>query len=141
MNAPMNVRDLAASTGMPLDGGEPVFREPWEAQVFAVAVSLQEQGLFTRTEWAEQLGKCIATAQASGDADLGDTYYHHWLAALETLVRTKGLASGPELAAHRSKIHDEYLRKHDHSHDHGDHHDDHHHHDHDHDHGHEDDHH
>lgn len=116
----MNARDLAANTGMPLDGGEPVFREPWEAQAFALAVSLEEQGFFTRSEWAEQLGECIAAAQAAGDADLGDTYYRHWLAALETLVRSKGLASEQELEAHRSKIHDEYLRRHDHAHDHDD---------------------
>lgn len=33
--------------GQPEADGEPVFREPWEAHAFAMAVRLQEQGLFT----------------------------------------------------------------------------------------------
>jgi nitrile hydratase accessory protein len=73
----------------PRDGAEPVFREPWEAQAFALAVALHQQGLFTWSEWAEALATQIATAQAAGDADLGDTYYRHWLAALEKLVAEK----------------------------------------------------
>jgi nitrile hydratase accessory protein len=70
-----------------------VFREPWEAQAFALAVRLQEQGLFTWDEWAQALGAEITAAQGSGDADLGDTYYRHWLSALERLVVAKGAAS------------------------------------------------
>ncbi|MEA2831930.1 MAG: hypothetical protein QOG66_132 [Methylobacteriaceae bacterium] len=70
-----------------------MFREPWEAQAFALAVRLQEQGLFTWDEWAQSLGAEIAAAQGSGDADLGDTYYRHWLSALERLVVAKGAAS------------------------------------------------
>jgi nitrile hydratase accessory protein len=70
-----------------------VFREPWEAQAFALAVQLQERGLFTWGEWAQALGDEIASAQKSGDLDLGDTYYRHWLAALEQFVVAKGAAS------------------------------------------------
>ena len=29
------------------DDGEPVFREPWEAQAFAMTLALHERGLFT----------------------------------------------------------------------------------------------
>lgn len=76
---------------------EPVFREPWEAHAFAIAVKLHERGLFTWSEWADTLAAQIAAAQASGDADRGDTYYQHWLAALETLVARKGAASCDEL--------------------------------------------
>jgi nitrile hydratase accessory protein len=76
----------------------PVFREPWEAQAFALAVSLQERGVFTRNEWAAALGEEIKKAQAAGDPDTGETYYRHWLAALEQLVATKGLASVTTLA-------------------------------------------
>jgi nitrile hydratase accessory protein len=67
-----------------------VFREPWEAQAFALAVQLQEQGLFTWDEWAQALGAEISAAQKRGDPDLGDTYYRHWLSALERLVVSKG---------------------------------------------------
>ena len=79
-------------------GPEPVFREPWEAHAFALAVSLHQRGLFTWPEWAAALAAEIAAAQARGDADLGDTYYHHWLAALEGLVAAKGASSPAELA-------------------------------------------
>ena len=37
---------------LPRDADGPVFREPWEAQAFAMAVSLHERGLFTWPEWA-----------------------------------------------------------------------------------------
>jgi nitrile hydratase accessory protein len=56
-------------------------------------VQLQEQGLFTWDEWAQALGAEIAAAQNSGDPDLGDTYYRHWLTALERLVVAKGAAT------------------------------------------------
>jgi len=78
--------------------GSPVFREPWEAQAFAMAVRLSEAGHFTWTEWAAPLAEEIRQAQAAGDPDLGDTYYLHWLAALERLVAAKGLVSAEELA-------------------------------------------
>lgn len=80
------------------DQGSPVFREPWEAQAFAMAVRLHEAGHFTWTEWAAALAEQIRTAQAAGDPDLGDTYYQHWLAALERLVAAKGLVTVEELA-------------------------------------------
>jgi nitrile hydratase accessory protein len=83
---------------MPLDAGEPVFKEPWEARAFALAVRLHEQGLFTWTEWAAALAERIDHARKAGDPDLGDTYYEHWLHALETLVAAKGAASRDELA-------------------------------------------
>ena len=69
-----------------------MFREPWEAQAFALARSLQERGVFSSREWATTLGEEIKKAQAQGDPDTGETYYHHWLAALERLVAAKGLA-------------------------------------------------
>jgi nitrile hydratase accessory protein len=78
-----------------------VFREPWEAHAFALTVSLHERGLFTWPEWADALGAQISAAQARGDADLGDTYYRHWLAALETLVAAKGATTADELARTR----------------------------------------
>jgi len=78
---------------LPRDEDGPVFREPWEAQAFAMALSLHERGLFTWSEWAAALGEEIKRAQASGDPDLGNTYYRHWLATLEKLVAAKGVAS------------------------------------------------
>ena len=84
--------------GMPSDADGPVFREPWQAQAFALAVTLHQRGLFTWPEWAQALAAQIAAAQAAVDADLGDTYYRHWLAALESLVVARGASSVAELA-------------------------------------------
>ena len=91
----------AGMPGIPRDEGGPVFREPWEAQAFALAVALNARGLFTWTEWAAALGEEIKRAQAAGDPDLGNTYYRHWLAALERLVAHKGLTSTAMLARTR----------------------------------------
>lgn len=88
--------------GMPRQAGEPVFAAPWQAQAFAMAVALHQRGLFSWTEWADTLARQIATAQAAGDADLGDTYYRHWLAALESLVAAKGASTAAELAHYRA---------------------------------------
>jgi nitrile hydratase accessory protein len=87
--------------GQPFAGDEPVFRAPWEAHAFALAVSLHEKALFTWPEWAAALGAQIARAKAAGDADLGDTYYECWLAALESLVAAKGASTAGELARFR----------------------------------------
>ena len=86
---------------IPSDADGPVFREPWEAQAFAMTLALHERGLFTWNEWAATLGAEIKRAQAGGDPDTGETYYRHWLAALERLVAEKGVAT-PE-ALHRTK--------------------------------------
>ncbi|BEP67790.1 nitrile hydratase accessory protein [Variovorax sp. V35] len=92
---------LALAPGMPRDADGPVFREPWEAQAFAMTLALHERGLFSWVEWAEALATQISAAQAAGDPDTGDTYYRHWLAALENLVARKGASSGDELARYR----------------------------------------
>ena len=78
---------------LPRDDDGPVFREPWEAQAFAMALSLHERGLFSWKEWAAALADEIKLAQANGDPDTGTTYYRHWLAALEKLVAAKGVAT------------------------------------------------
>ncbi len=82
--------------GEPESEGGPVFREPWEAHAFAMAVRLHEQGLFTWQQWAATLAEEIERAQVAGDPDVGDTYYRHWLAALERLVAEQGAASSVE---------------------------------------------
>jgi nitrile hydratase accessory protein len=87
--------------GQARDERSPVFREPWEAQAFAMTLVLHQRGLFSWSEWAEALAAQIATAQDAGDADLGGAYYRHWLAALEGLVAAKGTSSSEELRNYR----------------------------------------
>ena len=83
--------------GIPCDAEGPVFREPWEAQAFAMALALHERGVFTWNEWAATLGEEIKRAQENGDPDTGETYYRHWLNALEQLVSKKGIATSDTL--------------------------------------------
>jgi hypothetical protein len=97
----------------------PVFNEPWEAKVFAIAVRLHQRGLFTWPEWTDALGAEIAVGSTitgstitgsatTGSAPTGSpvagspgaagSYYEHWLRALEALLERKGVASPDELA-------------------------------------------
>jgi nitrile hydratase accessory protein len=91
-------RAADAVPSIPCDAEGPVFREPWEAQAFAMALALHERGLFTWPEWAATLGDEIQRAQAAGDPDTGETYYHHWLNTLERLVAEKGVTNAQTLA-------------------------------------------
>jgi nitrile hydratase accessory protein len=98
-------RATEAVPGIPRDTEGPVFREPWEAQAFAMTLALHERGLFSWPEWAATLGEEIKRAQAAGDPDTGETYYRHWLNALERIVTAKGLADVAMLARYRHAWH------------------------------------
>jgi nitrile hydratase accessory protein len=87
--------------GIPRDAEGPVFREPWEAQAFAMALALHARGLFNWNEWAATLADEIKRAQECGDPDSGETYYRHWLATLERLIAEKGVASSETLHRYR----------------------------------------
>jgi nitrile hydratase accessory protein len=93
---------------LPGQDSAPVFAEPWEAQAFALAVKLSEQGHFTWKEWAAALAGEIKAAADRGEPDDGTRYYHHWLAALERLVTAKGLADQPTLLARKEAWADAY---------------------------------
>jgi nitrile hydratase accessory protein len=92
---------IAAVPGIPRGPERPVFAEPWEAQAFAMAVALHERGLFSWNEWTAVLGNEIKRAQADGDPDTGETYYRHWLAALERIVAEKGVTDAAALVRYR----------------------------------------
>jgi len=96
------LRATDAVPGIPRDADGPVFREPWEAQAFAMTLALYERGMFTWSEWAAILADEIKHAQRSGDPDTGETYYRHWLAALERIVSEKGVADSAGLARTRA---------------------------------------
>jgi len=96
------VRGLAAALpSLPRDEGGPVFREPWEAQAFAMTLALYRRVLFSWPELAATLADEIKSAQGAGDPDTGETYYAHWLAALERLVAEKGIADPASLERYR----------------------------------------
>jgi nitrile hydratase accessory protein len=90
--------ELGALPALPRDEEGPVFKAPWEAQAFAMALSLHTRGVFTWREWADALAAELAAAAARGAPDDGTHYYQHWLAALEKLVARKQLVPDAELA-------------------------------------------
>ena len=100
--------DLSALPQLPRDDGGPVFVEPWQAQAFALAVKLSEQGHFTWKEWAAALAAELKAAADRGEPDDGSRYYHHWLAALEHLVTSKGLSDRAALLARKEAWADAY---------------------------------
>jgi nitrile hydratase accessory protein len=104
----VNSEKIAALPRIPRDDGGPVFAEPWEAQAFAMAVRLSEEGYFTWKEWAATLADELKAAADRGEPDDGSRYYHHWLAALERLVTAKGLTDRAALEARKEAWADAY---------------------------------
>jgi nitrile hydratase accessory protein len=94
---------LDALPRIPRDTEGPVFREPWEAEAFAMAVLLHERGVFAWKEFAERLAAEIAAAGARGEVDDGRRYYEHWLNALEKLVTAKGLVLADALRTRKDE--------------------------------------
>lgn len=88
---------------IPRDAEGPVFREPWEAEAFAMAVLLHERGVFAWKEFAESLAAEIAAAGARGEVDDGRRYYEQWLSALEKLATAKGLVPADALRTRKDE--------------------------------------
>ena len=99
---------LAALPRLPRDEAGPVFAEPWQAQVFALAVKLSELGHFTWKEWANALADELRMAASRGEPDDGSRYYEYWLAALERLVALKGLSDPATMLARKEAWIDAY---------------------------------
>jgi nitrile hydratase accessory protein len=108
LDASNDAERLAALPKLPPDPGGPVFAEPWQAQAFALAVRLSEQGHFTWKEWASVLAAELKAAADRGEPDDGSRYYEHWLVALERLVAAKGLSDPAEMSARKQAWADAY---------------------------------
>jgi nitrile hydratase accessory protein len=100
----------AQLAALPREVGGPVFAEPWQAQAFALAVKLSEQGHFTWKEWTVALADELKAAADRGEPDDGSRYYGHWLAALEHLVTTKGLTDAAALLERKDAWAEAYRR-------------------------------
>lgn len=103
-----DAKRIAQLTRIPSDDGGPVFAEPWQAQAFALAVKLSEEGHFTWKEWAEALAAELKAAADRGEPDDGTHYYEHWLATLERLVTNRGLTDQESLLARKEAWADAY---------------------------------
>ncbi|ESY77928.1 nitrile hydratase accessory protein [Mesorhizobium sp. LNHC221B00] len=89
-------RPEGAAADLPPGVDAPVFAEPWQAEAFALTVALHDKGLFSWNEWADALSAQVKKPNAAAD---GHDYYEHWLAALESLLASKGLAARADVDA------------------------------------------
>ena len=96
MNARDAARALAAVASIPRDADGPVFPAPWAARAFAMAVALNERGVFSWSQWAETLGASLAGAEEAG-ADDAEAYWRAWLSALETILGRTQVADADDL--------------------------------------------
>ena len=124
MNLPNEISpapDLDRLGLIPRDAEGPVFRAPWEAQAFAVAVTLCEAGSFTWPEWVEVFSRQLKQYEAQGlydpASDDGHHYYEVWLSTLEGLIFEKGMLDQPAVEARRQFLiahpvaHDHHARR------------------------------
>ena len=88
----------------------PVFKEPWQAQAFAMAVTLSEAGLFSCQEWSSELGASIQSRQKKGDPDDDETFYLHWLETLEKMLSRKNLIEHADLLQRITEWKEAYLK-------------------------------
>jgi nitrile hydratase accessory protein len=110
VNPDISTERLNALPRIPRDEEGPVFAEPWQAQAFAMAVRLSEQGHFTWKEWAAELAAELKAAEDRGEPDDGTHYYEHWLATLERLVSAKTLSNPTEMLARKEAWAEAYRR-------------------------------
>ena len=89
---PVSTADLP---GLPLGSEGPVFASPWQAQIFAIIVSLAERGRFPWSEFQRRLAAAIAAAAPHEQG--ADHYYEHWLTAAEGLIAELDLVAAGEL--------------------------------------------
>jgi nitrile hydratase len=87
---------MEGEPALPRRSGELVFHDPWERRVFALAVALCEQGLYSWDDFRDRLIAEIATAERHGEAS---SYYECWLASFEKLLVDKGIFTKEEFAA------------------------------------------
>lgn len=92
-----------ALPSLPCDDAGPVFKAPWEAQAFAMALALHERGAFSWKEWAQTLADVISESKGRGDPDTGEDYYRHWMTALERIAMRKELVTGDALQTRREQ--------------------------------------
>ena len=76
---------------------EPVFQEPWHAQIFAITVHLHQSEMFGWPDWASRFSETLKVHGLSKELNGGDDYFHAWLVTLENLLSDQELASDPEI--------------------------------------------
>lgn len=88
---------------------EPVFTEPWHAQVFALTVHLNETGHFDWPDWAARFGATLARHGLTRELDGGDDYFTAWLETLEGFLDEAGQADARDVQRIRDGWEKAYL--------------------------------
>ncbi len=88
---------------------EPVFLEPWHAQVFALTVHLNETGWLDWADWAAAVSDTLAHHGLEKELDGGDDYFLAWLETVEKVIMCAGVADAVEMEALRSAWEAAYL--------------------------------
>lgn len=68
------------------------FEEPWQAQLFALTVALNEAGHFTWPEWAEVFGPRVQSVEA-------EHYWQIWSEALVVMLEERGISDADAVNA------------------------------------------
>lgn len=94
---------------LPPGAPEPAFSEPWHAQVFALTVTLSEDGLFTWPDWAARFSAMLKAHGVDKDLDGGNDYFTAWLETLEGILAETGQAGRDDAAAMKAAWEEAYL--------------------------------
>lgn len=89
---------------------EPVFSEPWHAQLFALTVYLNEEGHFAWPDWAARFAQTLKRHGFAKELDGGDDYFNAWLETLEAVLAERGAAGAEEAAQVKAAWEAAYLR-------------------------------
>jgi nitrile hydratase accessory protein len=68
------------------------FDAPWQAQLFALTVAMNEAGHFGWSDWAAVFGPRVQGVEA-------DHYWEVWAEALVALLEARGIAAAAEVEA------------------------------------------
>ena len=82
---------------------EPVFEEPWHAQVFALTVAMNEAGHVSWPDWAAYFGAALARHGLDRELNGGSDYFAAWLDALEQILTERGFAQADAIEALRGQ--------------------------------------
>ncbi len=88
---------------------EPVFSQPWHAQVFALTVYLNEAGHFDWPDWATRFSATLKAHGLTRDLDGGEDYFNAWLETLEALLGDLGQTSPDQIEQMRKAWETAYL--------------------------------
>ncbi len=104
-----NLNQLIGIVAARLDTDVDLIASSSRKRTVALAVCLSEAGWFTWPEWVRIFSQEIKAAQKRSDPDLGDTYYQHWLNALEQICAAKGRVGCEDLRRRKATWRRAYL--------------------------------